>query len=173
MSDTEKEELKKLLERFVDAGSAEEAARDIDGTEAMLRQYPAPEPGAGVLAKAKAAAAGALMRRKTVESRRAMYKVLAVAAVLFVAAVVAVKVFQPVAVQPPVQPGTAVIASALWQGDDIAAADADIAVLTAEVEQVVNELAALRLGDDGSNGQAGLYDVEMELIDISSDFWKG
>ena len=30
MSDTEKEELTKLLERFVDAGSAEEAARDIE-----------------------------------------------------------------------------------------------------------------------------------------------
>ncbi len=173
MSDTENENLKNLFESFVDAGSAEQAARDIDRTEAILRQYPAPEPDAGVLAKAKAAAAGALMRRKTGESRRAMYKVLAVAAVLFVAAVVAVKVFQPAAVQPPVQTGTTVIASALWQSDDIAAADADIAVLTAEVNQVADEMLALRLGDNETNGQAELYDLEMELIDISSDFWKG
>lgn len=173
MSDTEEENVKKLFERFVNAGSAEQAARDIDRGEVILREYAAPEPGAAVLAKTKSAAAVALIRRKTVESRRVMYKVVAVAAVLFVAVVVAVKVFQPAAVRAPGQSVAAVIPSAVWQGDDIADADADIAVLTAEVDQVVNELAALRLGDDGSNGQAGLYDVEMELIDISSDFWKG
>jgi len=173
MSDTEKENLKDLFARFVDAGSAEEAARDIDRTEAILRQYPAPEPGAAVLAKAKAAACEALMRRKAGESRRVMYKILAVAAVLFVAAVVAVKVFQPAAIQTPGQTVAAVIPSALWQGDDIADADADIAVLTAEVNQIADEILALRLGDNGTNGQGGVYDVEMELIEISSDFWKG
>jgi len=173
MSDTENEDVRNLFEMFVDAGEAEQAARDIDGTEAMLRQYPAPEPGAAVLAKTKAAAAGALMRRRTVESRRAMYKVVAVAAVLFVAAVVAVKVLQPAAVQPTGQTTAGVIPSAIWQGDDIAAEDADIVVLTAEVNQIADELASLRLGDDAVNGQEGVYDVEMKLIDISSDFWKG
>ena len=173
MSDTENENLKNLFARFVDAGEAEQAARDIDRAEAILSQYPAPEPDAAVLAKTKAAAAGALIRRKTGESKRAMYKVLAVAVVLFVAAVVAVKLFQPAPAQPPSQTVAAVIPAALWQGNDIAAEDADIAVLTAEINQVADEIASLRLGDNTANGQAGLYDLEMELIDISSDFWKG
>lgn len=173
MSDTENEDVRNLFEMFVDAGEAGQAADDIDRADVILRQYPSPEPGAAVLAKTKAAAREALMRRGAVEPRRAMYKVVAVAAVLFVAAVVAVKVFQPAAVQPTSQTAAAVIPSAVWQSNDIATADADIAVLTAEVNQIADELASLRLGDDAVNGQERVYDVEMELIDISSDFWKG
>lgn len=47
------ENLRELFERFVDARQAKEAAEDIERGEQILRQWPAPEPRAELLALIK------------------------------------------------------------------------------------------------------------------------
>ena len=173
MAEFEKENLNELFERFVDSRSAGEAAEDIEKGEAILREYATPEPSMKVLAKTKTMAAEALEQRKKRELRRAVYKVVAVAAVFFIVASIAVKIFERGPVGSEEGLAASVIPNAVWEGDDIVADDADIAVLTAEVNQIADELLALRLGDNGTNDQGGVYDAEMELIEINSDFWKG
>lgn len=173
MAEFEKEDPNELFERFVDSRSAGEAAEDIEKGEAILREYAAPEPSMEVLAKTKTMVAEALKHRKRRQLRRVVYKVVAVSAVFFIVASIAVKVVERPPVASEERLAASVIPSAVWEGDDIAADDADIAVLTAEVNQIADELLALRLGDNGTNGQGGVYDAEMELIEINSDFWKG
>jgi hypothetical protein len=51
--------------------------------------------------------------------------------------------------------------------------DADIAVLAAEISTIENELYGVELSDSGVSGGLDADDLEMELIGIGSDFWKG
>ena len=52
-------------------------------------------------------------------------------------------------------------------------ADPTIATLTAETQQIERELYALQLGEDESNGENMLYELELELMEESGSFWKG
>lgn len=67
-----------------------------------------------------------------------------------------------------------IIPTAIWESDDIAADDADLVIFTTEIEQIEDELPALQLGEDDSNEDSAITELEMELIEINnSDFWKG
>ena len=44
--------------------------------------------------------------------------------------------------------------------------------MTAETRQIESELLSLELGENGDDDKEWL-ELEMELIEISSDFWKG
>jgi hypothetical protein len=67
-----------------------------------------------------------------------------------------------------------VIPDRIWEGSPGEAGDdADISVLTAEVETIENELQAMLSGNDSSNGNGTIDDLEIELIEMSGDFWKG
>jgi len=69
---------------------------------------------------------------------------------------------------------TSIIPTAIWESDDITAADADLAIFTTEIEQIEDELMSLQLGEDDGNGDSSVSELEMELIEINnSDFWKG
>jgi hypothetical protein len=59
---------------------------------------------------------------------------------------------------------------AIWESDDIAADDVDLARLIAEIDEIESEIMGLQPGEGGDEG-AG--QIEMELIEIDSDFWKG
>ena len=57
--------------------------------------------------------------------------------------------------------------------NDIAADDEDLAVFTAQIEQIEAEVQTLQSGQDTGNGESTLVELEMELMEINSDFWKG
>ena len=56
--------------------------------------------------------------------------------------------------------------------DDVAADDVNLAFFTTEIEQIENEVIALESDEDTSESDSTIAELEMELIVISSDFWK-
>ena len=65
------------------------------------------------------------------------------------------------------------IPAAIWENDDITTADEDLAVFTAQIDQIEDEVLTLQSGERAGNGDSTLVELELELIEINSDFWKG
>jgi hypothetical protein len=65
------------------------------------------------------------------------------------------------------------MSAVIWESEDISADDANLATLIAETEEIEGEMLALELGENGGNGSGSLTELEMELEEINSDFWKG
>ena len=172
MNGRNEENLKELFEKFLNAEQANKAVEDVQKAEQILQEHAAPEPDGKVIADIKAEIAGALSRRKANVFRRIVYKAGVVAAVVIIVAVISVKLFEKGGGESEGVSYASKIAEVIWEGDDIAD-DAELAILTAEIEQIEDEVLALRLGENGGNGSIAITELEMELIEINSDFWKG
>ena len=172
MNGRNEENLKELFERFVSAEKAEQAVQDIQKGEQIFREHSVPGPDMELIADIKAEVADALLRRKANAFRRTAYKVAAVAAVILLA-VISVRFFEKGSVEPRRVATASIIPLSIWESEDVTADDADLAVLTAEIEQIKSEVLTLQLGENGGNGDKELMELEMRLIEIDSDFWKG
>jgi hypothetical protein len=167
MREPSNENLRELLAKFMDEGAAGRAAEDIERGDELLRKWSAPQPSEAALAEVKRKMAIALRRRRAITSQRRITAAAAVAAVLVVVSAVALRLFE----RRPMERTVATIPERIWESSDIAADDADITVLAAEIDTIENELSGVELYDNGGNGAVG--DFEMELIETSGDFWKG
>ena len=172
MNERNEENLKDLFEKFVDAGQAEKAAEDIRKGEEILSAHPGPEPDGEVIAGIKAEVARELSRRKTRVTKRVVYKAASVAAAFIILASVSVKIFEKGGEQGKVVRAS-ILPSAIWESEDLAADDVDLAILTAEIREIEEDALALQLGENGGNGHIDLEELEIELMEISNDFWKG
>ncbi len=170
--DNRKENVPELFERFVDAADAQEAAGDIRRGDELFAGHAALRPSAEVISAVKAGVAAACEKRRQRNTTGAFFKVVAVAAVLFIATAVAVKLFEERGTDSARQYAT-IIPSVVWESDDVAVDDTELAVLAAEVEQMKAELVALELGESEGNGNGGLSELEAEFIEIDTVFWKG
>jgi hypothetical protein len=61
----------------------------------------------------------------------------------------------------------------IWESVDIAEDDPDLAYFVSEVDQIKDELWTIKWGENGTNGDDSLADLEIELLEINSYFWKG
>jgi hypothetical protein len=172
MNGQSEENLKELFEKFVTGEQAEKAVEDICIGEQILRDNPAPKPSDELIAGIKSEIAINLLHKKENAIRYMLYKVAVVAAVVFVLTAISIKFFEKGEESEKVMYAS-IIPTAIWESDDIAADDVELAVLTAEVEQVADEVLSLRMGEDGGNGQSAVTELEIEMIEIESDFWKG
>ena len=172
MNERNEENLKDLFEKFVDAGQAEKAAEDIRKGEEILSAHPGPEPDGEVIAGIKAEVARELSRRKTRVTKRVVYKAASVAAAFIIMASVSVKIFEKGGEQGKVVRAS-ILPSAIWESEDLAADDVDLAILTAEIREIEEDALALQFGENGGNGHIGLEELEIELMEINGDFWKG
>ena len=94
-----------------------------------------------------------------------------IAAAVAVLALVGVRLSQ----SPSRQTGyyASLIPTAIWESTNITSDDADLALFTTEIEQIKDEMLGLESGRDAGDGEGSVAELEMELIQISSDFWKG
>ena len=172
MEDRKQENLRELFEKFFDAEQAKNCIEDIRKAERILREYPAPEPDDMLIANIKAEIAMRLPVARAHRIRRIIYEVVGAAAVILLVASVGLQLLEK---DPP--GGTvnyaALIPTELWISNDITVDDEDLAVFTAQIEQIEDEVTALQSGEDTGNGDSTLVELEMELIAINSDFWKG
>ena len=173
MNSQNEENLKELFERFADAEQAEKHVEDVQKAEQILREYPAPEPDDMLIANIKAEIAMRLPARRADVFRRMVYKVAAVAAAVVILAAVSLRLFEKDVVEPQRVAYASLIPRAIWESDDIATDDVELAIFTAEVEQIEDEVLALQFGENGGNGSRAVSELEMELIAIEGDFWKG
>ena len=173
MEDRNKENLKELFEKFFDAEQAESCVEDIKKAERIFREHPAPEPDDMLIANIKAEIAMRLQASRAQRFRRIIYEVVGAAAVILFVAAVGLQLIQQDAPQNGDFVYASLIPTAHWESDDITVDDEDLAVFTAQIEQIEDEVAALQSGEDTGNGDSTLTELEMELIEINSDFWKG
>ncbi len=174
MNGPNEENLKELFERFLNSKQARRAVEDVQKAEQILREHPAPKPDKELIADIKVKIARALPRRKVNAFRRIAYKIAAVAAALILITAISVKLFEKSSGESGKKIATtSTMPEIIWESDDTAANDANLATLTAEVEQIESEILALQLGENNGNGYKAVTELEMELIEINSDFWKG
>jgi hypothetical protein len=169
------ENLRELFEKFFDAEQAESCVEDIQKAEQIFHEHPAPEPDDMLIANIKAEIAMRLQASRAHHFRRIIYEVLGAAAVILFVAAIGLQLFQQTPTTPPreVFNNASLIPTAIWIGNDITVDDEDLAVFTAQIEQIEDEVQALQSGEDTGNGDSTLTELEMELIEINSDFWKG
>jgi hypothetical protein len=166
------ENLKGLFERFLGSKEAEEAVEDVRRGEQILREQRAPEPDKKLVADIKAEIAIGLPRRKARAFKAIAYKVAATAAVVIVMTSIGVKLFEKGG-EPERVITASVMPTAIWESERLADDDVDLVSLTAEIEQIEKDLLAVQLGENGGNGREDVTELEMELVEIDSDFWKG
>ena len=175
MDDRDQDNLAELFGKFFDADQTQECIEDIRKGEQILREHPAPEPDDMLIANIKAEIAMRLPARKVHTFRQTAYRAAAVAAALIILTAISVEIFdngrEPAGPGPFVQ--ASLIPTAVWESDDIATDDVNLATFTAEIEEIENEVLTLQSGERGSNGEGTIVELEIELIEISSDFWKG
>ncbi len=173
MENRNSENLRELFEKFFDAEQAESCVEDIQKAEQIFREHPAPEPDDMLIANIKAEIAMRLQAARAHRFRRIIYEVVGAVAAILIVAAVSLQLFEKDAPQNRDFNQASLIPTELWISNDIAADDEDLAVYTAQIEQIEDEVMALQSGEDTGNGDSTIVELEMELIEINSDFWKG
>lgn len=168
------EDIRALFGKFLDEDQAVEKAEDIYLAEQIIRENTAPKPDRLLITEIKNKTTDELARRNKFYFRRKIYRTLlsTAAAAAIVIAVIGIQVHDRQVQKPKIYTAS-IIPEVIWDSEDISADDAVLATLAAEIEEIQTEMAALRLGENGQNGSDELIELEMELIDIDSDFWKG
>ncbi|MCJ7729379.1 MAG: hypothetical protein MUO27_05840 [Sedimentisphaerales bacterium] len=172
MENQANENIEKLFGEFLSEEDSRRAAENVQKGERILREHPAPAPAGELLADINSKVVKALAAKGAKTRRLIACKVAAVAAVVIILIVISAKFFgKGPAVQTPVtlEP----IQRAVWESDGVSVDRTELALLTDEIEHVEGEILTLRLGENGENGGGEFVEIEMELTDIGSDFWKG
>jgi hypothetical protein len=175
MNGETEENLKNLFAKFLNSEQAEQAAEDIRKGERILRGHTAPKPDGELITNIKAEIAASLLRKKEHAFRRTAYKTMAVAAGFILIAAIGIKLFERGRSEPERLASGSIMPKAVWESERLADDDADSATLVDEVEQIESDLLAMQLGENGGNGHEAITELELEteLIEINSDFWKG
>ena len=172
MNARNEENLKALFERFVGTEEAQSNIQDFIKAEQILNENPAPEPNEELIAAINHKIAEAIRLRKEHTFRRFAYKLAPVAAVFIVLAAVSVRMLKEGSGPVELVRGP-MIARDVWNSDNVAADDRNLAVLTTELDELEVEFATLESGDNGDNGRSDVTELEMEFAEINTDIWEG
>lgn len=168
MNHRDYDDLRDLLERFQAPSSADSTEREIRAGERYLDTYPAPQVAPETLA--------AIKRRVAIQlgaSRgpsRPLYRYVGAVAAAIVVALIGL--FGRPTQEPSDISYASLIPAAIWESDDIASDDMELAYFRSELRQIETQMQALEAGDGDVATTGSLDDVEMELIRIDTQFWK-
>jgi len=168
MKNPAQDNLKELLQQFLDAPAADAAGRDIQAGDELLRAHPAPAPEGRILFAIKAQMAATARRRHRIV--RLFRGAMATAAAVIVLVLVGLP--DPGAGNRSSLAYASLIPTSIWESDDIAADDLDIVYFTAEVRHLEAQVHALDAGEEQVGGAAP-DEFENELMAIETEFWKG
>ncbi len=175
MENRNHENLSELLGKFFDGEQAESYLKDFQDGERIFRDNPAPEPDDMLIANIKAGIAMRLSARKAELARRRVYRRAVAAAAVFLIAGISTMLFNDTDTRqgPARLAAASLMPTAIWESDDITADDENLAFFATEIQQIENEVMALESDEDTSESDSAIEELEMELMVISSDFWKG
>jgi len=159
------ENLRELIEKFFDPEQAQMYLDDIEKGEQILHNHPAPEPDETLIANIKAEIALNVLPRKATLVKRIAYAVSATAAAVIIIAAINMSLFEKTI---EVEPGQGIQVASVFPWESY-----DIEALHTEVEQIEDELTDLESGRENLNSNNDISEMEMELIVIAGDFWKG
>jgi hypothetical protein len=171
MEGHEPDNLRELLGRFFDAGQVKDCLDDFQEAERFFREHPAPEPDEMLITNIKAEIAMRLSAVRVKTFRRRLWEMAGVAAAVAVLALVGVQLSN----KPSRQTGyyASLLPTAIWESNNITTDDADLALFTTQIEQIKDEMQGLESGQVTGDNDNSVAELEMELIQISGDFWKG
>lgn len=172
MNDRHRENPGKLFERFFDREQAAGFLEDVRETEVIFRKYASPEPGDLLIANIKAEIAMRLPVVRARLARHRIYRRIAVAAAIVIIATISTMLLNENSTQPQGRVPASLIPTSIWESNDIAADDAKLAAFAAEVELIESEVRSLEYGDGVRDRSRTLEELEIEVILVSSDFWK-
>jgi len=173
MGNAEQENLRELSAGFMNEESARRAAEDIEKGDELLRKWSGPELGEKTMAEIKGRVISEVRRRRAIAERRRIWATAAVAAAIMIGAVFMIRWLERRPTEQATARYAATIPARVWESSDITKDDADISVLTAEVEAIENELGNRQMKETIGNGSAAAGDLELQLIEIGGDIWKG
>jgi hypothetical protein len=161
-----REDLTELFGLCLSPREAKTACEEVRAAERILESYPAPLPADETLNQVQLE-----MRRESLRRHRAGHFLRGVASVA--AAIVIVGIAQH-GLQGTKRPfGVAsLIPAALWETNDMVSDDARLAYFDSEVDRLEVQVQAIE-SSDSDTGAGALNEVETELFQIDSDFWKG
>ena len=171
MNGRNEDNFRELFERFMGAEEASRAAGDIGSGDELLREHPAPEPSDELLTSIEHRISRRLSGRRWYHLREKPYRLAAVAAAIVVLVSFLARMERGGKSNDVVF--ASVIPAALWESSDIAAEDAELIAYTAEIEQIEEQIDSLEAGEENGNGDNAISELEVELTNISGDFWKG
>jgi len=154
----------------MDTPAARAAQEDIETAERWLTAHPAPAPDGRVVAAIKGRMAASLRRRYRIV--RLAHAGLAAAAAVIVLALIGTFGPRPTS-RPRLSYAAAILPAAIWESDDLTTDDLDLAYFSAEIRHVEAQMHALEAGDSEVSGTDASDEIEMELLALQADFWKG
>ncbi|UCD48926.1 MAG: hypothetical protein JSW27_15480 [Phycisphaerales bacterium] len=168
MKNPDPDNLKELFERFMPPSDAETAAGEVHAGEDVLRDHPAPQPRPEIIVGIKLQINDKLAGRH--RTSHSLYRIAAAAAAVIVVALIGYLGRAPQSRSNLSR--AALIPTAIWESDDIASDDFDIAYFASEIQQIEAQVRALEAGEGENTGAGALDEVEMELMQINAEFWK-
>ena len=174
MKNQNEENLEELFGKFFSEQEAKEAAGQLKKIEQALQDNPTPSPCKGLIANINSQIIRELDKRRQIAFRRLVYKVATVAAAVIILTIFSIKSSENKQVKPTtLLAAIEIVPTEVWNGEDITENDADLLTLAAEIEQAEKEILAMRFDEAAANGTNELAEIEIELMEIDNDFWKG
>ena len=166
MTDDKNKNIDGLLSRFYDKAQAGQIKNDIESGDKLLASFPAPAPSAELVDDIKARISAKLARRP----RKVYYRIAAAVALI----IIIINLLPSTRLSETTL--TMTIDTVLDDSSIFSQTDADLALLSAEFEQIEMSILALKLGET-ENGDSRITDpiddLETKLIEIETVFWKG
>lgn len=165
------EDLRELIEKFMDAKNARTYLEDIEAGERILRQYPAPEPDDMVIANIKANMSLHKLPKRTVTFRKRVFEAIAVAASI---AIIAIISFSSLRETPTRTPDTEVTRGYVpinWLTDEDVAFNNTLENLRNDVRSIGTQISQLETDDYGED--AFILDEFQNQIEQVKDHLTG
>jgi hypothetical protein len=168
MNDRSRDDLRKLLAEFMDSSAADAAEREIRAGERLLDAYPAPPVTPASLAAIKRQIAIQLASAR--RPSRPLYRYVGAAAAVILVALIGF--FGRPAQEHSATNYASLIPTAIWESDDLASDDMQLAYFHSELRDIETQMQAIEAGDGDLVATASLDEVEIELARIDRQFWK-
>ena len=166
-----RENLDELLSRFFDELQTHEVAEDIRKGDKLLASFSAPVCDQAVIGNIKAEIKEQLKARKRQQKVRSIFNRVAVAAVIIVFAIAGVRFF------PASEHRSLTISKSgvdfTWDDQSVSNGYEQFATLTSQIDEIEASMLAIRLDEYEAESGIILTDLEVEMVEINGDFWKG
>lgn len=159
--------LRLLFERFLDPEKAQEAADEVLEAQDMLSAYPAPSVRAQTLARIRTQMVAKLAKK---QRRARIYRLTSTAAAVIVVGLVGFLGNGQRGDETRSHAG--ILPAAMWDSDDIASDDMELAYFASEISRIATEVQAIQSGEDLQAGTSALAELEIKLSLLDTHFWK-
>lgn len=169
MIDKTRENLTELLRQFMDPAAARAAEADIRAGQRLLEAWPAPTPDRRVLADINARMVAHAVRRRRIH--RIFHGSMATAAAIVMMTLIGL--LNHGSTDSPGLNYATLIPASVWESQNIMTDDLELVYYASQIRQIEAQVQAVETGEPEVRSKSVLDELEMELMQIETEFWKG